>query len=83
MTTSFRIERDSMGELRSPPMRSGAHRPSAPCRISHQRPRLPRAFIGALGLVKQAAARANTRLELLKRRARAIDAAAAEVPPEA
>ena len=41
---------------------------------------MPRAFIGALGLVKQAAARANTRLELLDAEiARAIDAAAADV----
>jgi len=41
---------------------------------------LPRAFIGALALVKQAAARANTRLELLDAAvAQAIDAAAADV----
>jgi fumarate hydratase class II len=41
---------------------------------------LPRAFIAALGLIKQAAARANTRLGLLDGEvARAIDAAAAEV----
>jgi fumarate hydratase class II len=41
---------------------------------------LPRAFIAALGLIKQAAARANTRLGLLEIEvARAIDAAAAEV----
>ena len=41
---------------------------------------LPRAFISALGLVKQAAARANTRLDLLKADVSgAVDAAAAEV----
>jgi fumarate hydratase class II len=41
---------------------------------------MPRAFIAALGLVKQAAARANSRLELLDgEAARAIDAAAADV----
>jgi fumarate hydratase, class II len=41
---------------------------------------LPRAFIAALGLVKQAAARANTRLGFLDAEtARAIDAAAADV----
>jgi fumarate hydratase class II len=41
---------------------------------------LPRAFIAALGLVKQAAARANTQLQLLpERESQAIQAAAAEV----
>ncbi len=41
---------------------------------------LPRAFIGALGLVKQAAARANRALGLLEARlAQAVEAAAAEV----
>jgi fumarate hydratase class II len=41
---------------------------------------LPREFIAALGLVKQAAARANTRLALLDPEvARAIDAAASDV----
>jgi fumarate hydratase, class II len=41
---------------------------------------LPRAFIGALGLVKQAAARANRALGLLEARlAQAVESAAAEV----
>ena len=34
MTSSFRVEHDSMGELKCPRMRSGAPRPSAPWRTS-------------------------------------------------
>ncbi len=78
---SFRVEHDSMGELKVP---AGAlwgaqtQRAVENFRISG-RP-LPRAFIGALGLVKQAAARANRALGLLEARlAQAVEAAAAEV----
>jgi fumarate hydratase class II len=78
---SFRVEHDSMGEIKVP---AGAlwgaqtQRAVENFRISG-RP-LPRAFIGALGLVKQAAARANQALGLLEARlAQAVEAAAAEV----
>jgi fumarate hydratase class II len=78
---SFRVEHDSMGEIKVP---AGAlwgaqtQRAVENFRISG-RP-LPRAFIGALGLVKQAAARANRALGLLEARlAQAVAAAAAEV----
>src|ERR1700733_8989356 len=76
---SFRVEHDSMGEIKVP---AGAlwgaqtQRAVENFRISG-RP-LPRAFIGALGLVKQAAARANQALGLLEARlAQAVAAAAA------
>jgi fumarate hydratase, class II len=81
MTSSYRIERDSMGELQVPADALwGAQTQRAVQNFPISGLTLPRAFIGALGLVKQAAARANTRLELLDAGiARAIDAAAAEV----
>ena len=81
MTNSFRIERDSMGELQVPADALwGAQTQRAVQNFPISGIRLPRAFIGALALVKQAAARANTRLELLETPiAQAIDAAAAEV----
>jgi fumarate hydratase, class II len=81
MTNSFRIERDSMGELQVPADALwGAQTQRAVQNFPISGRPLPRAFIGALGLVKQAAARANTRLELLDPQiAQAIDAAAAEV----
>jgi fumarate hydratase, class II len=81
MTNSFRIERDSMGELQVPADALwGAQTQRAVQNFPISGTRLPRAFIGALALVKQAAARANTRLELLEAPvAQAIDAAAAEV----
>jgi fumarate hydratase class II len=81
MTTSFRIERDSMGELQVPADALwGAQTQRAVQNFPISGLTMPRAFIGALGLVKQAAARANTRLDLLDAQiARAIDAAAAEV----
>jgi fumarate hydratase, class II len=81
MTGSYRIERDSMGELQVPADALwGAQTQRAVLNFPISGWRLPRAFIGALGLVKQAAARANTRLGLLdEATARAIDAAAAEV----
>src|SRR3569833_1201526 len=81
MTNSFRIECDSMGELQVPADALwGAQTQRAVQNFPISGIRLPRAFIGALALVKQAAARANTRLELLDGAiAQAIDAAAADV----
>jgi fumarate hydratase, class II len=80
-TSSFRKEHDSMGELQVPADALwGAQTQRAVENFSISGLTMPRAFISALGLVKQAAARANTRLELLDAEAaRAIDAAAAEV----
>ena len=70
-----------MGELKVPAEALwGAQTQRAVENFPHQRPALPRAFIGALGLVKQAAARANRALGLLEARlAQAVEAAAAEV----
>ncbi len=81
MTTSYRIERDSMGELQVPADALwGAQTQRAVQNFPISGLTLPRAFIAALGLVKQAAARANTRLGLLDPDvARAIDAAASDV----
>jgi fumarate hydratase class II len=81
MTTSYRIERDSMGELQVPADALwGAQTQRAVQNFPISGLTLPRAFIAALGLVKQAAARANSRLGLLEPQiARAIDAAASDV----
>jgi fumarate hydratase, class II len=81
MTTSFRIERDSMGELEVPAEALwGAQTQRAVENFPISGTVLPRAFIGALGLVKQAAALANATLGLLSPDiAQAIAAAAAEV----
>src|SRR5579871_6299565 len=81
MTSSFRTEHDSMGELKVPADALwGAQTQRAVQNFPISGLPLPRAFIAALGLVKQAAARANTRLELLEAPiAEAIDAAAADV----
>jgi fumarate hydratase, class II len=81
MTTSFRIERDSMGELEVPAEALwGAQTQRAVQNFPISGLKLPRAFIAALGLVKQAAARANAALGLLAPDvAQAIAAAAAEV----
>ena len=81
MTTSFRIERDSMGELEVPAQALwGAQTQRAVQNFPISGLALPGAFIAALGLVKQAAARANAALGLLPADvARAIEAAAAEV----
>jgi fumarate hydratase class II len=81
MTTDFRTERDSMGELKVPANALwGAQTQRAVQNFPISGLPMPRAFIAALGLVKQAAARANTKLELLAADvSRAIDAAAAEV----
>jgi fumarate hydratase, class II len=81
MTTSFRVERDSMGELKVPAHALwGAHTQRAVENFPVSGLTMPRGFIAALGLVKQAAARANRRLGLLDARiAEAVEAAAAEV----
>src|SRR6201997_109793 len=81
MTTSFRVERDSMGELKVPAHALwGAHTQRAVENFPVSGLTMPRGFIAALGLVKQAAARANRRLKLLDPKvAEAVEAAAAEV----
>jgi fumarate hydratase, class II len=81
MTTSHRIERDSMGELEVPADALwGAQTQRAVQNFPVSGRRLPRSFIRALGLIKQAAAAANARLGLLDPPvADAIGAAAAEV----
>ena len=81
MTTSFRVERDSMGELKVPAHALwGAHTQRAVENFPVSGLTMPRGFIAALGLVKQAAARANRRLGLLDARiAEEVEAAAAEV----
>ena len=81
MTSSDRIERDSMGELKVPAEALwGAQTQRAVENFPISGLAMPREFIAALGLVKQAAARANRGLKLLDARiAQAVDAAAAEV----
>jgi fumarate hydratase class II len=81
MTSSFRTERDSMGELKVPADALwGAQTQRAVQNFPISGLPLPRAFIAALALVKQAAARANTALGLLDAKvSQAIEAAAAEV----
>jgi fumarate hydratase class II len=78
---SFRIERDSMGELKVPADALwGAQTQRAIENFPISGWTLPRGFIRALGLVKQAAAAANARLGLLEPAlAQAITRAAAEV----
>ena len=81
MTSSYRTERDSMGELKVPAdalWGAQTHRAVENFPISGLS--MPRGFIAALGLIKQAAARANADLKHLEPQlARAIDAAAGEV----
>jgi fumarate hydratase, class II len=81
MTSPFRVEHDSMGELNVPADALwGAQTQRAVQNFPISGLTLPREFIVALGLVKQAAARANRSLQLLDAPvAAAIDAAAAEV----
>src|SRR3984957_7206291 len=80
-SASVRIERDSMGELKVPADALwGAHTQRAVDNFPISGLRLPRGFIRALALIKQAAAAANARLGLLDQRmATAIEAAAAAV----
>jgi fumarate hydratase, class II len=81
MTASFRIERDSMGELQVPvDALWGAQTQRAVQNFPISGRPLPRAFIRALGVIKQAAALANAKLGLLDPTvAQAIAACAAEV----
>ncbi len=81
MTSSFRVEHDSMGELQVPAAALwGAQTQRAVDNFPISGLKLPRAFIGALGLIKQAAARANAALGLLEGKvSAAIEQAAAEV----
>ncbi len=81
MTTSFRIEHDSMGELKVPADALwGAQTQRAVDNFPRSGLTMPSAFIAALALVKQAAARANAGLNLLDPKlAQAVELAAAEV----
>ena len=82
MTSSFRVERDSMGELQVPADALwGAQTQRAVENFPISGLTLPRAFISALALVKQAAARANTALGPARpaARRRRSKSAAAEV----
>ena len=81
MTASFRTERDSMGELQVPADALwGAQTQRAVQNFPISGRPLPRAFIRAIGVIKQAAALANAKLGLLDREvAEAIAACAAEV----
>jgi len=68
-SASFRIERDSMGELKVPADALwGAQTQRAVDNFPISGYTLPRAFIRALALIKQAAAAANVRLGLLDRK---------------
>src|SRR5690348_14970866 len=77
----YRLEHDSMGELQVPvDALWGAQTQRAVQNFPISGLPMPREFIAALGLIKQAAARANDRLGLLDSDvAQAIAAAAAEV----
>jgi len=81
MTNSHRTERDSMGELEVPAEALwGAQTQRAVDNFPVSGRRLPREFIRALGLIKQAAAAANARLGLLEGPvAEAIGTASAQV----
>jgi fumarate hydratase class II len=81
MTASFRTERDSMGELQVPSDALwGAQTQRAVQNFPISGRPLPRAFIRAIGVIKQAAALANAKLGLLDGAvAQAIAACAAEV----
>ena len=81
MSATFRIERDSMGDM---PVPADAYYAAQTARAVENFPisgwRLPRRFIAALGYVKAAAARANRALGLLpEEMAVAIERAALEV----
>ncbi|HTW73570.1 MAG TPA: class II fumarate hydratase [Steroidobacteraceae bacterium] len=80
-SASFRVERDSMGELQVPAEALwGAQTQRAAQNFPISGYRLPAGFIRAVALIKQAAAAANTRLGLLDGAiAAAIGAAAAQV----
>jgi len=81
MTDSFRIERDTMGEMQVPS--SALYGPET-ARAVHNFPvsgkRFPRSFIRALGIVKSAAATINGRMgHLPAALAASIEAAAEQV----
>src|SRR5450756_2613942 len=81
MTDSFRIERDTMGDMRVPA--SALYGPQT-ARAVHNFPisgkRFPRSFIRALGIVKSAAATMNGRMgHLPAALAASIEAAAEQV----
>jgi fumarate hydratase class II len=80
-SAGFRIERDSMGELQVPSEALwGAQTQRAAQNFPISGYRMPRAFVRAVALIKQAAAAANVRLGLLEPAiATAIGAAAAKV----
>jgi fumarate hydratase class II len=77
----FRIEKDSMGEMRVPAKAYyGAQTARAVENFPISKLRFPRRLIRAFGQIKAAAARVNLQLRLLDdRRAKAIEAAALEV----
>ena len=77
----YRIERDSMGEIKVPANAMwGAQTQRAVDNFPISGLTMPREFIRALGLVKSAAAKANSDLGLLpKKKAAAIRKAAAEI----
>ena len=79
--SEFRVEKDSMGEVRVPADAYwGAQTQRAVENFPVSGQRFPRRFLEALGLIKWAAAKANQELGLLDaRRADAITAAAEEV----
>jgi fumarate hydratase, class II len=81
MPASYRTERDSMGELKVPTDALwGAQTQRAVQNFPLSGLRMPREFLRALGLVKQAAAAANARLGLLEADiANAIGRSAGEV----
>src|SRR4029078_2722645 len=81
MSDAFRIETDTMGEMRVPASALyGAQTARAIENFPISGKRFPRSFIRALGLIKSAAAKVNGELgELLADRAEAIVAAAEQV----
>src|SRR5436190_7193985 len=81
MSGDFRIEKDSMGEMRVPENALyGAQTARAVENFPISGLRLPRPFIRALALIKLHAARTNADLKLLPPHvAQAIEAAAVEV----
>ena len=81
MLTDFRIERDSLGEIRVPAdALYGAQTQRAIENFSISGIRFPRPFIRALGLIKSSSAKANLELGLLDEEiANAIQRAADEV----
>ena len=81
MTANTRVEHDSMGALDVPASALwGAQTQRAIQNFPSTGLKMPRSFIRALGLIKQAAAAANAELgDLPRERAEAIEAAALEV----